>query len=433
MAIEHLILSNGERYPILVDSEGLPDFWVTLYVTEVLRPTHKQTSIANALGHIVHFKLWEEINGRDLAEEFSQIKFLSDQDIHSLRDHCLHDTKSVKKWQRSVPRSNVVKMPAASVASSRPLYTVSKDHAANRLHQIASYLDFLARTILRNGVLDKGASDSIADMKKRLLANKPKGRSGLGLATDPNTKAPPPEIFEEFMAIVKEDSPENPFKNEGIKLRNSLMFELLYDLGLRTGELLALRVGDVDIHTNRIEIIRRHDDLHDARKIQPVPKTSERSLQVKKSLIKRLDHYIKDVRQKIDQAIMHPYLFVAHKKGKFSGSPISNSTFFNRILKPVIAVNPDRFEDVARHGFRHNFNYRLSKRIDAVNEKAKTDPKAKKISEKEEVQLRKYLNGWISDKTAEVYNLRHIKEEADRVMLADIDHWTGYIKERSKD
>ncbi|SMG62393.1 hypothetical protein BMETH_109711061863, partial [methanotrophic bacterial endosymbiont of Bathymodiolus sp.] len=31
-------------------------------------------------------------------------------------------------------------------------------------------------------------------------------------------------------------------------------------------------------------------------------------------------------------------------------------------------------------------------------------------------------------KTAEIYNLRHVREEADRVMREDIEHWSQFIK-----
>jgi len=50
------------------------------------------------------------------------------------------------------------------------------------------------------------------------------------------------------------------------------------------------------------------------------------------------------------------------------------------------------------------------------------------INEKKEIQIRNELNGWSSDKTAETYNLRHIREEADRVMREDIVHWTNRAK-----
>jgi len=129
-----------------------------------------------------------------------------------------------------------------------------------------------------------------------------------------------------------------------------------------------------------------------------------------------------------DNAKAHPYIFVTHKRGNYFGKPISNSTFVNRIVKPAIAVSPELFEEITRHGFRHNFNYNLSKRIDAINAAAKTNPDIEAITEKKEMQIRKQLNGWSSDNTAEGYNLRHIREEADRVMREDIEHWSQFIQ-----
>lgn len=43
------VFTGGERYPVLVDSDGLPNFWVTLFVTEKLRVSHKQTAIENTI------------------------------------------------------------------------------------------------------------------------------------------------------------------------------------------------------------------------------------------------------------------------------------------------------------------------------------------------------------------------------------------------
>jgi len=49
-----------------------------------------------------------------------------------------------------------------------------------------------------------------------------------------------------------------------------------------------------------------------------------------------------------------------------------------------------------------------------------------------ELQIRKDLNGWASDQTAEVYNLRHVREEADRVMRADIEYWSTFSGDASE-
>ncbi len=54
--IKNLIFSNGERYPIMLGVDGLPNYWVTLYVTERLRSSHTQSAITNSLGHLVHLQ-----------------------------------------------------------------------------------------------------------------------------------------------------------------------------------------------------------------------------------------------------------------------------------------------------------------------------------------------------------------------------------------
>lgn len=103
--IMQLVFSGGERYPMLVDSTGLPDFWVTLFVTEKLRVSLKQTAIENTIRNVIHLKLWEEINGRDLISEISQFEFPSDADIASIRDHCLLHSRSIKEWHPPSPAS----------------------------------------------------------------------------------------------------------------------------------------------------------------------------------------------------------------------------------------------------------------------------------------------------------------------------------------
>ena len=425
--VQDLIFNNGERYPILLDVYGVPDYWVTLYVTEILRQSHTQSAIANIICHLIHLKLWEKINNRNLIQEFRLSNLLVLEDIYSLRDHCMADSRSLKKWQY-MSETKIFKFPSASTSIVHPIQKVSKNHASNRLTHIASFLDFTTRIILRNKMFDETITNSISDMKRNLLANRPKGNNRIGLAGDPNVKAPPPEVFERILEIVRENSPDNPFRGEVVRFRNSVIFDVLESTGMRAGEILALQVSDIDFYNNIVSVVRRHDAIEDPRKKQPVAKTSERRIPVSKTIIEKLRKYIMHMRAKIESARKHPYIFVTHKHGKYFGNPISNSTFVNRILKPAIAVSPEILEEITRHGFRHHFNYKLSKRIDMINKAAKKNPDIKPINEKMEIQVRKELNGWKSDHTAEIYNLRHIREEADRVMCEDMDHWSKLEK-----
>jgi integrase len=417
---------------MLVDGEGMPDFWVTLYVTEILRPNLKQTAIENAIRHLIHLRLWEEINERDLLSEISAGEFPSDIDIISIRNHCLLNTSSLRKWHASSKTKNVTKMVLGHPVNVFHSSVVSKAHSANRLGHIADFLHFIARTMLRERANLTALTDCINDMKRRILAQKPKGQGKNGMANDPNTKAPAPVLFEKLMRTIQVDSPDNPYKNIGIRKRNALIFELLYETGMRSGEVLALQVNDVDYEAGVIRVVRRHDNPHDPRKRQPVPKTLSRDIPISILFAQRLREYVMEVRGKIPRRNKKPFLFVTHKRGEYQGRPISDSLFRNQILGRATKAKPELFEEISRHGFRHNFNYRLSKKIDEHNLRSKTDPSIKYVTEKEEIQIRMQLNGWSSEATAQTYNLRHIQELANKFQREDMDDLSRHLNKEKK-
>lgn len=430
--LSQFVFTEGERYPLLVDDEGMPDFWITLYVTEILRPNLMPNSIENAIRDITHLNLWQMSNERDLIAEFCVGRFLSDIDIISIRDHCLLNTYSFRKWHESSRIKNVNRLSLSYPASTRHLSVVSKGHTANRLTHIATFLHFIARTMLRQRANFTAMTAEIDNMKERILAQKPKDIRKNGMGNDPNAKAPAPEVFEKLMRTVKEDSPDNPFRNPGIRKRNAVMFELLEAGGMRSGEILALEIGDVDYQSGTVSVVRRHDNPNDPRKKQPVAKTLERDIPIPLSLAQRLRDYVMDVRSKIPGANKGPFLFVTHKRGKYQGHPISDSSFRNRILGPATAANEELFDEICRHGFRHNFNYRLSKKIDAHNLLARTDPSIKVIKEKDEIQIRMHLNGWSSEDTAKTYNLRYIQEMANKLQREDMDDLSKHLVKGKK-
>lgn len=350
--LTHLKFAQGERYPMLLDADGMPDFWVTLYVTEELRTGLTQNTIENSVRHIVHLKLWERIHGRDLTSEISQGKFLSEADISSLRDHCLSNTRALRSWLRMKSHKNVAKLSAGHSSTVRQLDSVSKAHAANRLTEIANFYEFTAKTLLRRRADFTSMAPIIDRVKKLIEAQKPEGQSNKGMSYDPDSKAPPSEVFEKFMGVIAVDSPDNPYKSLAVRTRNVLILEVIYATGMRAGEVLALRVDDVDYNTGKIRVVRRHDDPLDPRKKQPVAKTLERNLDIPVDLARRIRAYVMDMRSQVISVKSPPFLFVTHKRGRYQGQPISDTAFRNRILSPAIATNPDLFEEITRHGLR---------------------------------------------------------------------------------
>lgn len=430
--VAHIMFDNGERYPMVVNDEGHPDFWLTLFVTEKLRSSLTQTSIENTLRSLIHLRLWEEINGIALIDEIRRGNFLVDADIASIRDHCQLDTKDVRAWHKSVKKHRITSLALRHPSNVRHLKNVSKKHTANRLTHIAQFLGFTAETLLRQRLNYSSLVNTIEEMKNRISSHKPKGLGDKGLSGDPDDKAPAPEVFAKLMETISETSPDNPYLNAGIRTRNARIFDLLHDTGMRSGEILGLYVEDVDYIKGEVKVIRRHDNKLDPRLKQPVAKTLSRKIPISKNLAKRLRDYVIEVRAKVPNANKGPYLFVTHKAGKYQGMPISDSTFRNRILAPATGTNIELFEEINRHGFRHNFNKLLSEKIDANNAKSKIDPTVRKINEKEEMQIRKQLNGWESDDTAETYNLRHTRETANKLLLQDMNDDSKHIQRNNK-
>lgn len=231
------------------------------------------------------------------------------------------------------------------------------------------------------------------------------------------------------MDLVKPDNPKNPFTSL-VKNRNYLMFRILYETGLRSGEILQLKISDIKFSQNIIEIRRRHDDPQDIyRPIEPNAKTLERDIFITDVLADELRTYITQERRTVTNANKHDFLFVSYK-GRSVGKPISLIQF-SRIVEKIaddeyLAEFIKEYglkvsKKVTRHGFRHDFNNRLSNSIDRFNQKAREEGRLNDIiSEKKELERRMYLMGHKSESSSQIYNLRHTKKQAETILLEEM-------------
>ncbi|MBW4961041.1 site-specific integrase [Sulfitobacter sp. CW3] len=215
--------------------------------------------------------------------------------------------------------------------------------------------------------MHRGSANRIAiyqkldEMAAAMRGKAPKVVRNSGLRNDPNYRSAPPEVYAEVLHLVRVDNPQNPFR-ENVRLRNQIMFDIMHETGARGGEILGLQIEDVDWTRQVLKIVRRHDDVHDKRKHQPVAKTEEGEVYITEAMTRDLRHYIMKERSQIEAARDHPYIFVNHRKGVGNGLPVGIVTFKTRIAKPASRNAPTIFAEITRHGFRHDFNYRLSKR-----------------------------------------------------------------------
>ncbi len=431
---KEFIEKSGERFSLLVDENGIPDFWITLFMTTVVR-SYTHSTQRSYISHLYHLSLWEEKIQTRLSDRIitasqnkgeNDIRFFSHSEVQSLAEHCKLQTKAARKLNNSNNKVIQFKKPT----SKAPLLTVSIAQQNQRIKVVAEYFEFLANNLLRNKASFSGYVDIIKETKDWLLSKKPKGVSR-STTFDPDAKAPPPEVFFKVMELVRPFNDKNPF-TELVKNRNYLLFRLLYETGLRSGEILQLKITDIKFSENLIEVRRRHNDLEDTyRSIEPNAKTLERDIYITPELAEEIRAYVIKERRLMPNANKHSFLFVSNK-GKSAGNPISLIQF-SKIVEKVAEdesladfIKKHGFKGakrITRHGFRHDFNNRLSISIDKNNEKAREEGRLHDIiSEKQELERRMYLMGHKNESSSSIYNLRHTKKQAESLLLREMQN-----------
>ncbi len=173
------------------------------------------------------------------------------------------------------------------------------------------------------------------------------------------------------------------------------------------GELLSIKVKDIDFSNNQIVIARRADEKSDPRVDQPLVKTMDRRIPLKDSLAAEVHNYVMNYRRKELSARKHEYLFVVHKPGPTSGQPVSKATY-NKVMTTVKAVSP-KLIDFTGHALRHKWNERFSQLMDSMDEPP---------DEEKQEQLRAWLMGWKQGSgTAAHYNQRYVRSKAESAAL----------------
>ncbi|HGS7994521.1 site-specific integrase [Pseudomonas aeruginosa] len=379
--------SNGERFVMLVDEAGMPLFYPSLYVSVHMRGRSLAVNtIQNALNAIKALYAWLHHYRIDLESRFSRCELLQAHEVHSLRDF----------MQKPLADANGGKV----VSISRRPKIVSTSNQYARMSVIADYLGFLA--VQLQSPSTRG-SENIERMVSQVKANRP--RKSTKSNVDRDEKHLSDAVLDVLEAALKPGSKRNPVHEYAVQVRNALMFSILRVTGLRRGELLNLRVEDIDFAKNTLKVVRRADSKGDARTYQPVVKTRERTFPLMPELVDQIHGYVLGHRNKVPGAKSHGYLFVTHKAGTSQGMPLSNAGFgkFMVELRNIV----EGVNGIHAHSLRHHWNYSFSNICEGQG-----------IKPEREEKLRSYLMGWSETSgTAATYNRRHIKEQAGKAVL----------------
>lgn len=393
ITIKSLVMGSGERYCLLVDeATNVPLFYPNLFVTtQVRNASLSYSSMESALSCISVLLKYCSARKIDLVERIKTGELLKLNEVDALADFCQLNLSS------KVLGNKVSK-----------IFNVKNRGVANetvyiRLSIIANYIQWLGNLLI--------PSSSAVEIKKNLSALASKIRSRRPVKKGRNqslvNRGLSNDQVDLLFEIFRPESDINPFKGRSTKIRNRLMFLMLHYLGIRMGELLSIKVKDIDFSKNLIVIARRADEKSDPRTDQPLVKTMDRLLPMAETLVDEIHNYVINYRKKELAARKHEYLFVVHKPGPTSGQPVSKATY-NKIMTTVKSLSP-MLIDFTGHALRHKWNEKFSERMDSMDSPD---------DEHQQEQLRSWLMGWKQGSgTASVYNKRFVQAKAEEVSL----------------
>lgn len=403
-----ITFSNGSEYVCLLDERGVPKYYENLYILQRFHYESKSihASIA-ALTAIQLLNAWEKANKVNVIQRFTSKKHLSSNEIRSIASYARKNLK--------VSADTTIQFPSPSEVRKRVkenkqsfLWNSKVSTQKQRVHAIQFYIDWLHSNLDFEGI------ERRSEMSRNFEKFAPSNSGGVdelpsGLSEEtiqlilkqlvPNHSS---NIFGDHFSQKKQ------FEKEAVQLRNYLQLLILYSTGMRVGELMALRIEDINSHLNTISVIRRQDDGVDQRKNKPHAKTRGRDLELDSEIINILEYYISSYRDLTASSNLHPFIFISHQ-GSTKGQAMSIdalASVFKKIRKHIKAKDISFFTP---HSLRHAWNCRFSKHCDLNRET---------ISFTEETEMRCYLMGWSPrSKMAEIYNKRHIKEKAKEVSM----------------
>lgn len=379
-----LVMSSGERLPLLCDETGQPLTSPLVYALTVLRARGRSSATIRQCMHAVMVLLKTlALQGIDLEARMARGQFLQLQEV---------DLIAREASQRVGSIGGITSDP------------VGRASAATRLHYMQAYLHWLGQ---RHLYRDNTRGTRYLELKDRIdkTCSAMRARApSVGVRSDVDQRQGlDAEDFERVDAASKGEASVALWRNAHAIARNKLILRWFIELGIRRGELLGLRVGDIDFQKNIVLIARRADAPDDPRTHQPLTKTQARALHISDDLAQATHDYILNARGAQGRAAQHDILFVAGG----SGRPLSIAGL-NKMFVEMRRADRLLPSLLSPHLLRHTWNDRFS----ALMEESNVPPEREK-------RIRSTLMGWSqTSDTASTYTRRHVRRAAARAISA---------------
>lgn len=408
--IKTIRLGSGERLPLLFErGRGAPLFEPTVYaLTQIRARNLASDTIASSLRAVLVLYLVLQICKIDLEARFRDGQMLTVGELDELvRLSRLHLDKLRTLASSSDafrPHSNISSLESHRLRAGKALLEVSPPIAAGRVRSIRDYLQWMVSVRLGRLSPQSEVFQQLSAACKQATAGLSARVAGVGdeRASLYRREGLEPDAIVDLLRVTSPGEASNPWRTLFVQQRNFLMIRWLYSLGLRRGELLAVKVSDIDFRKREVVIPRRADDPDDPRLFQPRAKTRDRILPLSKELSQLTYDYVMTARRAIHGARRHEFLFVADK----TGAPLSLGAL-NKSFKTLRTQCPSLPKELSPHVLRHSWNDAFSEAMD----KAGIDPA-------DEHKMRSFLMGWSETSgSAATYTRRHTRKRANEASL----------------
>ena len=388
----------------------MPAFGATVYTLSNLRKKNRAVStITHHLRAIAHFEFYCDAHGIDLGSRIDNGRLLTKPEVGELVRSCRLQAASLN--EQPVPFRPRARRQSASrrIEKHRMVQTadapamVTADTARTRLDSIVGYLEWRVEERLGTRHLDhdthERATTALTKTCKWLkeLSPRPTGES------EENREGLPLEDVERILQVIHPDSPDNPWRHQHTRYRNALLIWWLLLLGPRRGELLGVRVSDINFQKETVDIVRRPHNADDPRRAQPLVKTKGRRLPLDPQLVRVTLEYVTTFRAQQGNARRHEFLLVASG----TGAPLSLAAV-DPIFRTLRQKIPEVSQRLTAHVLRHTWNDLFSEQMNLTGTKTEL-----------EERVRSYLMGWseFSDSAAR-YTRRYTRKRGEEASLA---------------
>lgn len=405
--VKTLLLTSGERLPVLLDREGQPMFAPTVFaLTEVRGKNLSTNTIGIVLRSVMAFHLFLDSRHIDLDARFANGELLSLGEVEDLSRFCRLPLAALTKepYADKVTSSKVMSLEKVRMKTQKNLPAeVDPDVAASRLRYIRMYLQWLTNERLSRHGWEPVLATRFSDLARRVVdAINARIPNKSGRNTLNQREGLSEEALAELLRVIDPHSPDNPWQDEHTRYRNALLINWLLYLGLRIGEALGVQTTDLPSYNKEVTIHRRADDINDPRRYQPQTKTRARVLEMNASLRAQTQAYMLNHRNLLPQAKKHCFLFVASRTGR----PLTLSAV-GKLFLELRAKHPSLPRTLTGHALRHTWNDKFSKTMEENG-----------VTPENEQQARSYLMGWSpTSGTAAVYTRRYVRDKAKKVSL----------------